>query len=252
LLEPPVILQQPHASSVKPRFQALQGFEKSDLNICPCSHANGSDGLFAALGRKRVVLGFPSAAGSIEKGVDVYVDVAEQPTIIEKTAPDVAAILRTAGFRVQLVADVDSWLKRHAVFVTAVSGALYLKKGNAGLLSSDKKLVRMFILAVREGWSALDGCGVAPPALALRTIFSWVPLPLAVVYWSRLFGSPRGEYYFARHTRHAIREMAALVADVRTLVGIHETPHLALLYEEIDRRCANTETAFSNEKLLDT
>jgi hypothetical protein len=103
LLEPPVILQQPHASSVKPRFQALQGFEKSDLNICPCSHANGSDGLFAALGRKRVVLGFPSAAGSIEKGVDVYVDVAEQPTIIEKTAPDVAAILRTAGFRVQLV-----------------------------------------------------------------------------------------------------------------------------------------------------
>jgi hypothetical protein len=31
-------------------------------------HANGSDHLFAALGRERVVLGFPSAAGGIENG----------------------------------------------------------------------------------------------------------------------------------------------------------------------------------------
>jgi 2-dehydropantoate 2-reductase len=213
------------------------------------SHANGSDGLFAALGRKRIVLGFPSAAGSIENGVDVYVDVAEQPMIIEHTAPDIAVILRTAGFRVQLVTDVDSWLKRHAVFVTAVGGALYQKKGDSGLLSSDKKLVRKFIFAVREGWSALDERGVAPAPLALRTIFSWVPLPLAIVYWCRFFGSARGEYYFARHTRHATKEMAALVADVRALVLNHETPHLRVLYGAIDRRCANSTTTCSGELL---
>ena len=200
------------------------------------NHANGSDGLFAALGRDRVVLGFPSAAGSIENGVDVYVDVAEQPTIVEHTAPDIALILRTAGFRVQLVTDVDSWLKRHAVFVTAVGGALYRKNGDSGLLSSDKELVRTFILAVREGWSALDRLGVGPPPFALRTIFCWVPLPLAVVYWRRFFGSKRGELYFAIHSRHAPQEMAALVTDVRALVLNHETPHLCLLYEAVDRR----------------
>ncbi len=215
----------------------LRAASAIDRIIFMVNHANGSDGLFAALGRERVVLGFPSAAGSIENGVDVYVDVAEQPTIIEHTAPDIAAILRAAGFRVQLMTDVDSWLKRHAVFVTAVGGALYQRKGDSGLLSSDKELVRTFILAVREGWLALDRRRVGPPPLALRTIFSWVPVPLAVLYWCRFFGSPRGEYYFARHTRHATAEMAALVADVRALVINDEAPHLRLLYDAVDGRC---------------
>ena len=144
-------------------------------------------------------------------------------------------MLRISGFRVELVTDVDSWLKRHAIFVTAVGGALYLKDCDVGLLSSDKLLVRTFILAVREGWTELDRLGVAPASLALRAIFSWVPLPLAVTYWRRLFNSQRAEFYFARHSRRAIGEMAALAADVRTLIPDHEMPYLQLLYNAIDR-----------------
>ncbi len=205
------------------------------------NHANGSESIFAALGRKRVVLGFPSAAGAIEDGIDVYVDVKEQPMTIEYMAPDIAGILRRAGFRVRLVADVDSWLKRHAVFVTAVAAALYQKDCNAKRMSADKELVRTFILAVREGWSTLDALNLAPAPFALRVIFSWVPLPLAVIYWRRLFGSTLGEYYFARHSRHAIKEMAALAADVRALVLDDDTPHLRLLYETIDQRSAKAD-----------
>jgi hypothetical protein len=59
----------------------------------------------------------------------------------------------------------------------------------------------------------------------LRAIFRWVPLPLAARYWARLFASPRGEYYFARHARHAPQEMAALAADVRALVPEAQIPH---------------------------
>ena len=229
-----VLVRREQIDEALPDLRAACGIERIVLMV---SHANGSDGLFAVLGRKRVVLGFPSVAGSIKNGIDVYVDVAEQRTIIEQTAPDIAVLLRTAGFRVQLVSDVDSWLKRHTVFVTAVGGALYQKRGDSGLLSSDKKLVRTFIFAVREGWSALDGRGVGPPPLALRAIFCWVPLPLAVLYWCHFFRSARGEYYFARHTRHAPRELAALVADVRALVLNHETPQLQILYGAIDRQC---------------
>ena len=213
------------------------------------NHANGSGALFSALSRSRVVLGFPSAAGSIENGVDFYVDVAEQPTAIERMATDIAAMLRNAGFRVELVTDVDSWLKRHAVFVTAVGGALYLKEGDVGLLSSDKFLVRTFILAVREGWSELDRLGVAPASLALRAIFSWVPLPLAVAYWCRLFNSQRAEFYFARHSRRAIGEMVALAADVRTLMPDHEMPHLQLLYDAIDRSQGGAKAAVKGDSL---
>jgi 2-dehydropantoate 2-reductase len=170
-----VVVRREQIEEVLPDLRAASAIKRTIFMV---NHSNGSEHLFAALGRHRVVLGFPSAAGSIENGVDVYVEVSEQPMTIEKTAPEIAAILRSAGFRVELVTDMDSWLKRHAVFVTAVSAALYGKDGDPRLLSSDRKLIRILILAVREGWSALDCRGAAPPALPLRTIFCWLPLPL--------------------------------------------------------------------------
>lgn len=199
------------------------------------NHANGSDALIGTLGRDRVVIGFPGAAGGIENGVDYYVEVAEQATAIESIAPDVAAVLKGAGFRVELVGDMDSWLKRHAVFVTAICGGIYKAGGDAHRLSTDPPLVREIILGIREGWAALDARGVAAAPLPLRVIFCWMPLPFAVKYWQRLFGSKRGEHYFARHARHAAPEMAALAADVRAIVGKSAMPHLRALYAAIDR-----------------
>jgi 2-dehydropantoate 2-reductase len=201
------------------------------------NHANGSELFHSALGRSRVVAGFPGAAGRLEDGIDVYLEVAEQPTIIEATAPDVASIIRGAGFRVDLLSDVDSWLRRHAIFVTAIGGALYEVDCDADRLAADVHLLRSFIAAVREGWAALDKLRVAPPPLALRAIFCWVPLAFAVNYWRSLLRSARGDLYFARHTRHAPREMAALADDVRNLTA-EPMPNLRRLYAAIDRAAA--------------
>jgi 2-dehydropantoate 2-reductase len=120
------------------------------------NHANGSDSLYEALSRQRVVLGFPGAAGAIEDGVDRYVEVSEQATAIEARAPDVAAIIRSAGFRVELVPDMDSWLRRHAIFVTAIAGALYEVDGDPIRLASDSALVRTFIIAACSAAAARD------------------------------------------------------------------------------------------------
>ena len=199
------------------------------------NHACGSEFLFEALGRARTVLGFPGAAGSIEDGIDRYVEVREQPTVIESRAGDLGSILRSAGFRVSLVRDMDSWLRRHAVFVTAVSGALYEVGSDARALAHDSVRVRRFILGIREAWAAMDRRAVGPAPFALRAIFTWAPLPVAVRYWQRLLGSPRGEYYFARHSRHAAVEMAALASDVRELLHGEPAPHLFGLYAAIER-----------------
>jgi len=227
-----VFVRREQLADVLPELKAASAIDQLVIMV---NHANGSEWLFAALGRERVILGFPSAAGDIQIGVVDYVEVAEQPTTIERASPNIAAIVRGAGFRVALIGDVDSWLKRHAVFVTAVGGAIYLSKGDTLLLSKDKALIRTLILAVREGWSALDRLGVAPAPLTLRAIFSWVPLPFAVSYWRRLFGSPRGDLYFARHVRRAVVEMAALKADVDPYIVGHEATHLRFLFDAIDR-----------------
>ena len=198
------------------------------------NHACGSGFLVAALGRARLVLAFPAAAGSVEDGVDRYVEVAEQPTTVDASAADIAALFREAGFRVARVNDMDSWLRRHAVFVTAVAGALHETGVDARRLSAERPKVRDLVLAVREGWAAMDRHGVAPPPMALRAIFQWVPLPLAVWYWRRLIGSVQGEYYFARHTRHAVEEMSMLAAEVLAQLPEAPMPRLRRLYAAID------------------
>jgi hypothetical protein len=142
--------------------------------------------------------------------------------------------LRQAGFKVALVADMPSWLCRHAVLVTAIGGALCESGIDAARLGGDSERVRTFVQAVREGWAAMDERRVGRPPLALRAIFQWVPLPLSVAYWSRLLRSPRGEYYFARHTRHAVSELAMLAADVRKLLPMEGLPALSRLYAAID------------------
>lgn len=64
--------------------------------------------------------------------------------------------------------------------------------------------------------------------------FNGFPMPFAVLYWRRLLGSHKGEYYFARHMRHAAKEMAALAADVRSLLADEDLPLLQQLYAAID------------------
>jgi len=206
--------------------------------IIMVNHACGSERLFDALGRERTILGFPGAAGGIEDGIVRYLEVAEQPTVLEGAARDVILVFEQAGFRVSAVGDVDSWLRRHAVFVTAACGALYEEQCDTGRLASDRARLRVFVQAVREGWRALDDVGVAPPPIALRTIFRWVPLPLAVRYWAQLFASTRGEFYFARHARHAAQEMASLADDILALVPSAPMPHWRRLHAAITTAAA--------------
>jgi len=197
------------------------------------NHAGSVSPAFDARDRNWSVLGFPGAAGSIADGVDQYVEIRPQPTVIEASAPDVGFALRQAGFKVALVADMPSWLSRHAVFITAIGGALCQSGLDAQRLGADSELVHTLIRAVREGWAAMDRRGIGPAPWALRAIFQWVPSPFAVAYWSRLLRSQRGEYYFAGHIRHALKELAVLASDVRGVLPVDELPALSRLYAAI-------------------
>jgi 2-dehydropantoate 2-reductase len=201
------------------------------------NHANGSEEIFKAVGRTRVVLAFPGAAGSVAGRVVRYTEVSEQPTAVDASARDVISLFRGADFLVAGIANMDAWLRRHAVFVTAVVGAIYEAGGEARQLAANRERIRTFILAVREGWAVLDRRGVGPAPLALRTILCWVPVPLAIGYWRRLLAA-RGELYFALHARHAPAEMAALAADIRELLDKVPTPCLDRLYTAINRASA--------------
>jgi 2-dehydropantoate 2-reductase len=197
------------------------------------NHAYSSDNLLAILGRSRAVLAFPGIAGYSDGGMIRYVDIPQQHTVVEERAKDVTSLFRGAGFRVDRVRDMDAWLKRHAVFITAIAGALYESDCDARLLAQNAEAVGRFIVGVVEGWTAQDRQGVGSAPLALRTIMCWVPLRLSATYWSRLLASPRGDLYFARHVRHAPAEMASLADDVRNSLRENEAPELRILLASI-------------------
>jgi 2-dehydropantoate 2-reductase len=223
-----VTVRREQLESVLPVFAATQ----IPRFVFLVNHANGSESLYEALGRKRVVSAFPGFSGGIEDNVDRFVEISEQATAVEASAPDIIALFRAAGIRVRSIKDMDAWLRRHAVLITAISGALCAADCDAGKLAADKNAVKAFIMAVREGWRELDRKHIGSAPIPLRAIFEWSPLFIATAYWSRLLAS-RGDDYFARHVRRAAPEMHALGADVLSLMVHAPIPNLRHSYQAI-------------------
>jgi 2-dehydropantoate 2-reductase len=198
------------------------------------NHANGSDNLLTFFGPSRIVLAFPGIAGYRETSIIRYLDIPQQHTVVEESAQDVVSLFRDAGFAVDAVRDMDAWLQRHAVFIAAIAGALYESDCDALHLARNLEMIRRFVIAVREGWTAQDRKGVGPAPFALRAIMCWVPLRFSARYWSRFLASPYGEICFARHTRYAPAEMASLANDVRNFLSEGEAPRLQRLLASID------------------
>jgi ketopantoate reductase len=198
------------------------------------NHANGSHELLSILGRSRTVLAFPGVAGFREGNIIRYLDIPQQHTAVESGAQDAISLFREAGFPVDAVPDMDAWLQRHAVFITAIAGALYENDCDALRLAQNLGTLRRFLVGVREGWRIQDRNRLRPAPLALRAIMCWVPFWLSARYWSHLLASSYGDIYFARHARQAPAEMASLANDVRTLLSQGEAPELQSLLASID------------------
>ena len=125
-----------------------------------------------------------------------------------------------SGFAVAISQNMDAWLKTHAVFVTAVCGALYCAGGDNYQLARSTETLALFADGVREGLLLLRTLALPPAPLNLRAIFMWMPRAITIAYWRRLFGAVRGQYYFAEHVRVAWAEMKMLSDEVRAVLSV--------------------------------
>ena len=138
------------------------------------------------------------------------------------------------------VARHGGWLKAHAFFVTAVSGAIYMAGGDCHRLSEDKATVVLMAKGVREGYSAVRALGLSVASYAMRVLITWVPLAFADYYWRRFFASKMADYVFGRHARAAQERCAnwrMTVAPCSEKGGV-EAPALRQLYRAIDAYAA--------------
>jgi 2-dehydropantoate 2-reductase len=207
------------------------------------NNPTGTESLAEGLGRDRVLLGFPGAGGTRDRHVIHYALIPQQPTTLGEMDGQpssrlraIEMALRTSGFPTKISHDMDAWLKAHAFFVTAVSGAIYLAGGDCRRLSEEDTLLMLMTNGVREGFSAVRALGLTVTPLALRTLFTWLPKSFAISYWRKFFRAEMADYVFGRHAREASGEMRTIANDCRAILAATGTaaPALHRLYGSID------------------
>jgi 2-dehydropantoate 2-reductase len=219
---------------------ALAGLRASSV-VMMQNNALGQAGLGDIIGSGRVTLGFPGVGGyRNDDGVIEYIEIPQQPTTLgrsqgrEKTAE---AVFRSAGFAVITTADMDGWLKTHAVFIAGVGAAISTCGGDAVTLAADRSSVSTMIRSVGEGFRALASQGVTVTPRPLKMIFTVVPGIFAVRYWQGQLRGTVGTVALAPHLRVSKdTELAAIYRDVQKMIdGTVPTPHLDRLLAKAQR-----------------
>jgi 2-dehydropantoate 2-reductase len=183
----------------------------------------------------RALFGFPAAGGVRDGPVVRYVLIRQQKTSLGEasgtTTPRVLRlkeVLDAAAFPTRISASIDAWMLGHAAFVVPIGFALYRVGTDAARLATDPDTMRLMVWATRETFRVLVATGNAEIPANLRMLYLHLPTAFIVRYWRRVLAGPRGELWFAAHSRAAPEEMHVLADELQ--IALHRigrpTPNL--------------------------
>ncbi len=211
------------------------------------NNAAGPDALAQALGRERVLMGFPSSAGYRDghvmhvltgrPGAEMTIPIGEiDGRSTDRVQEITAALGRMPGFKVEVRSDMDAWLKYHAALLMPSLAAAFYACGMDRLrLAGTRDALVLAVRAIREGFQVLQTLGypITPPALR---IFAWLPEPLLVTILQRRLRHPLMEVALAKHAGAARDEVKHLADEFLALVRLTTvpTPAIRRLYAYFD------------------
>lgn len=184
----------------------------------------------------RVLFGFPGAGGSREEGVVYYVD-SEKPdgkripvTIGEpdgrtrERTERIGSLFESSGVPVNVVADMDGWLKYHVALVSPIVNALHMHDCDSHALAADTEGLRLLVRACKEGGRVLRALGYTRRQPFKWNLFYWLPESMTARVFRGLLDSRFAEIAYARHARAASDEMRVLADEFRTLIDRTSLP----------------------------
>ncbi len=187
--------------------------------------AEGYEAAVRAVGRERVLAGFPGAGGVRDGAVVRY---ALEPSWFERTVLGeldgritprllgLAAAFRGAGFPVVLSRNVDAWQKTHLAWASPVTNALYLALDEAERLTGSPEALGLMVDAVRENLAVLRALGV-PITPWTASMWRWLPRGLLASIWGRVLRGRVAQVNIVSHALAARPEMKELAAELRML-----------------------------------
>jgi len=195
------------------------------------NNAAGPDAMTDAIGRDRVLLGFPGAA-AVRRGDAIrYVitSAREQPTTIGELDGSksvrivaIASALQTAGFPVLVCTNMDAWLKTHVAEILPTVCALYRAGGEPEQLASSDELLRLMLRAMREGYQVLRANGV-PITPGNHRVFEWLPESLLLFLMRRMVKAETAAIKLG-HAEQGRAEWQLLADEFRSLIERVDVP----------------------------
>jgi len=213
------------------------------------NNALGFDEYLKHLPAEKVLFGFPGGGGSRIKHVVHYVD-SEKPNgkrlsitlgeidgAIKERTNQIQYLFESSGVPVNIVDDMDSWLKYHTAFVQPLAGAL-LKSGDNFKLAQDKETIRIYIRSVNECSKVLKVLGFKKSYNIKLKFFRWFPEFILVKILQQVFSSKFAEVAMMMHVNAAKDEMIELGNDFKTLINQTsiQTPNFDELLSFIDSK----------------
>ncbi|MFC3448503.1 ketopantoate reductase family protein [Amycolatopsis speibonae] len=162
--------------------------------------AAGAEPLGEVIGHERVLLGFPTTAGTMDDSVVRYRATGLMTRLVPmpigepdgRTTPRLDRIVRTfrtAGINTKAEPRMDAWLKTHAAFAVPLEQAVQAA-GSPVALAADPAAIRDLVHLIRQHLAALPTPPVPRGFVALRTL----PEGLLVAMLRRFLRSQTAAY----------------------------------------------------------
>ena len=217
-----VVMRRDQVAGVLP---ALAASRKTALVVFMVNNPLGYGEWLNAVGRDRLLVGFAGAGGTRVEGVVYYHVVSRllQPTTfgepgggVTERVNTLARVFKRAGFPTAVCSDMDAWQKTHVAWASAIANGLYMAGGSGDALASRPDVVRLTVLAIREGFAVLRALGIPVTPGKLKA-FERIPLPLLVAVLRAWARTKHFDTIATRHTLAAFDEMEMVSTDFQSL-----------------------------------
>lgn len=183
------------------------------------NNPSGASEYLKFIEKERILLGFGGPGGYRDdyKIIAAYVEnailyVGELDGMISERVQTIEKEFTTAGIKVDLVGDIDSWLKTHMALIAPLAMGGYAARDRDTTLGKDIELVNITIEGFKESIKALKKLNIMILPKKYK-IMTWIPKSIIRKKIIDLTDSDFGRIALSGHANAAKQEMRKITDD---------------------------------------
>ncbi|MCD4695231.1 MAG: hypothetical protein K8S16_03235 [Bacteroidales bacterium] len=210
-------------------IKQLSGLKNLKNIVFLGNNVMGFDEYTKYIDKEKLFFGFPQIGGKV-KGQIVYfaekpekekarpITIGEMNGTITNRLKQFENLLKKASFDVDIVNDIDGWLKYHAAFVLPIGYCLYKHNCDNYAVAKSQETQLEMVKAAKEAGNVLKALGYKKRYPFKFNLFYWLPEKITAKVIKALFDNEYAKIVFSHHASSAVGEMEKLTRDFYELI----------------------------------